>query len=137
MKRHYQDILDRIPAPPIWWDEHGVPRYCVFAPTESADIYADEVALVLIECQDCRRQFAVAICPDRPTELLADSIRANRIEYGDPPNVHCCPSGPTMSSIPRRVIEYWRTKETPSFGEWERDASLEIAIDPDWMKEGA
>jgi hypothetical protein len=27
MFTEYSDILDKIPQPPQWWDEHRVPRY--------------------------------------------------------------------------------------------------------------
>ena len=42
---------------------------------------------------------------DLPT--LSERIRDMTIAYGDPPNIGCCPAGPTMNSVPRRVLEYW------------------------------
>ena len=80
--------------------------------------------------------------PDKEREWrpLADIIRSHEIEYRDPPNVECCPDGPSQTSITRRVLEYWeRIQETyrdtgtgilQSRGrrDWTRDHSLEIEI---------
>ena len=75
-----------------------------------------------------------------PRRTLADIIRSHQIEYRDPPNVECCPDGPSQTSITRRVLEYWeRIPETyidPGTGilairghrDWTRDHSLEIEI---------
>lgn len=38
---------------------------------------------------------------------LKDLIQRKEIYYGDPPNIGCCPSGPTMNSIPVKIVEYW------------------------------
>jgi hypothetical protein len=43
MLQHYEDILSRIAEPPRGFDEHGVPRYCDFAPHRIANIYAREI----------------------------------------------------------------------------------------------
>lgn len=139
MRHHYEDIRALIATPPQWFDEHAVPRYCAFHPSASAYIYADEAALVLITCQDCRHPFHVCFTsgarrlehrPPRPT--LAEMIRDRTLHFGDPPNVGCCPAGPTMNSEPRRVIEFWRRNLWPQFG-WVRDLTLEIGIEPDWV----
>ena len=153
MLTHYEDILSRIAEPPRWFDEHGVPRYCEFAPQHIANIYADECALLAIECQSCGRPFNVAIDAAMANRMaskesaewrtLADVIRSHDIHYGDPPNVNCCGVGHTQNSIPRRVLEYWeRIQETaidPASGlrvvrghrHWTRDHSLEIEIPDD------
>jgi hypothetical protein len=135
MLHHYNDITSRIDSPPKWYDENGVPRYCDFAPDQTADIYVDEAALVEIGCQNCGREFLVAFSRKRadlgrlmrnqPYVTLAADIRANRVHYGDPPNAGCCPSGPTMNCDDRRVIEYWRRDGF----DWTRDPSLEISLD--------
>jgi hypothetical protein len=174
MLHDYDDIRSRIAQRPIWWDEHGVPRYRSFRPNDLADIYAEEAALVLITCQGCGHEFRVAFSfgpsekissierlllieiekrlPQTKEELeamrkevlnrawkrtLADSIREKCLHYGDPPNIGCCPAGPTMNSEPRQVLQYWRRFETDENGnirslEWHRDRSLEIDITPEW-----
>lgn len=69
---------------------------------------------------------------------LAHAIETDELHYGDPPNVFCCPAGPTMNSVPVRVIEYWRQEkpEGARLSEWVRVAELERALDPEWMRPG-
>lgn len=131
MNHHYADILALSPDPPQWWDENAVPRFCEFHPSHVADIYADEVALLQIQCQYCRRKFKVAMSRGtferhlqrRP--YLANDIKANRITYGDPPNIQCCAPGPTMSADELRVIEYWQRNHNH---EWNRIEEYEIDL---------
>ncbi len=132
MNHHYRDITDRLGNKPPWWDEHAVPRYCDFSPHNTADIYAREVCLVEIECQSCGEAFKVCMSrgdfgfgPDGLEDRrgsLAKAVESGAIHYGDPPNNGCCPAGPTMNSIPRQVIEFWRKGK--GF-EWERVPALE------------
>ncbi len=61
MHQHYEDILMRIPEPPLWFDDAGVPRFDAFKPSDLANIYAREAALVGIECQACGTAFRVAL----------------------------------------------------------------------------
>lgn len=127
MNNEYKDIRDRIPEPPKWWDEFAVPRYCDFHPREAANIYADEAALLLIECQACEREFHVCMSGRGAGEAIKDGS----IHYGDPPNVECCYSGPTMNVRDVRVLEYWKRD---AFGDrqWVRDADLEIELPRRW-----
>jgi hypothetical protein len=138
MNCDYEDIRRRIPFDPQWFDESAVPRYITFGPAEVSNIYAREAALVEIACQSCQRHFHVAFSRSsmddvrdqvrgRPSRLLADIIKEKTIHYGDPPNIRCCPAGPTMNSDPLRVLEYWRRDETTDH-EWRRDQSLEIDV---------
>lgn len=138
MKCNYSDILSRIPDKPSWFDECAVPRFVDFHPSRSSDIYARECALVEIGCQNCQTRFRVAFARSAVDDLkshrlgmkprtLADSIREKTIHYGDPPNVRCCPAGPTMNSDPLRVIEFWHKSRATDY-EWERDTSLEIDV---------
>jgi hypothetical protein len=60
MHHDYQDIRSRIAEEPKWFDEHAVPRFNNFEPSEIANIYAEECALVLIKCQNCDHEFKVA-----------------------------------------------------------------------------
>lgn len=145
MHHHYEDIRNLTAEPPAWWDEHAVPRYCSFSPHQVANIYADEVVLMIVDCQGCGRHFRVArssSLADRvigamgladvdalPT--LAERIAAGSIYYGDPPNADCCPAGPTMNSEPIAVLEYWRRAPAKSGGGFERDRRLERVIPRD------
>ncbi len=153
MFTHYGDILSRIAQPPRWFDEQGVPRYCDFAPDRIANIHAHECALLEIACQDCGQPFIVAIDQKGANEAiaivghntqwqkLAELVRSHRIQYSDPPNVGCCGADPSMTSVTKRVLEYWyRWEETYTEPgstavyvrarsmDWKRDPSLEIEI---------
>lgn len=137
MNHHYGDIRSRISEPPKWFDEHAVPRWSAFGPRETANIYADQVAFVHIACQSCSRDFLVCFSwcwSDKALRGQAPlSERVRDLHYGDPPNVECCPAGPTMNSVPRRVVQFWR-RDTPR-DDWRRDPSLEIAIDCEWAED--
>lgn len=134
MNRRYKDIIDRIPEGPRWFDEHAVPRYNDFSPSEIANIYASECCLLLIECQGCRREFKVAMSWDRMTDIDADMvpgtlelsrlIKNRGLHYGDPPNVDCCMAGPTMNSVPIRVLEFYKLERYT----WVRCSELEIEL---------
>ncbi len=133
MLHDYGDIRDRISEPAKWWDESGVPRYSDFAPRETANIYADECALVQIACQNCGTRFDVAFSRSKSFAVLegdkatlADRIRDGSLHYGDPPNTACCLAGPTMNCDDLRVIEYWHQEKFES----KRDETLEIALEP-------
>lgn len=150
MNHHYSDIVSRIKEEPKWYDENAVPRYSDFGPDEVADIYADEVALVLIKCQGCKTEFRVAfsrsvmdIVRGSKRTTIAEAIQAKELHYGDPPNAGCCASGPTMNSEPHRVLEYWSCHD-PKFAkdgkvvdvkyfDWQRNPELEVDITPDWV----
>ncbi len=145
MNADYEDIRSHITAPPSWFDERAVPRYTKFHPTHLANIYASEGVLMEIGCQNCGDPFHVALSflnlsHDSLTEWAYDEhknpiktfvglIHARRIHYGDPPNVRCCEAGPTMNSIPKRILEYWR-RGTTSY--WERDTALEVDLKDGW-----
>lgn len=138
MNADYSDIRDRIPEPPLWFDEHAVPRYMAFAPDLAANIYATEIVLLEVTCQACERAFKVCLSWDltdqaRGVQALSTQIRAQEIDYGDPPNVGCCAAGPTMTSVPRRVLEFWKNARPG----WVREHELEVAIDCAWAREDA
>lgn len=139
----YQDILERIPEKPKWWDEHGVPRYCDFSP-EAIVGYAKACCLFLVTCQRCGEEFHVSAyehqydgvnasgTPMKPGPSLAELIEKHELHYGDPPMVleGCCNGGWTMNSVPVRVLEFWR--RGPGNREWERVSEYEVDITPDW-----
>lgn len=122
----YADIRNKL-SEPEWWDECAVPRYCDFGPRQKANIYAIEVCLLLIECQGCGQEFEVCMSADERYSLSAQ-IDANILHYGDPPNTRCCPAGPTMNSVPRKVLEFWRRDRF----DFERVPDLEREIDCGW-----
>lgn len=135
MHHHYRDITSRISEPPKWYDEEAVPRYCDFAPDQTANIYASEAALVEIACQGCGTRFKVAFSWDRMdmkwvrgTPRLHEELTladVKDLHYGDPPNAGCCPSGPTMNCDDLRVLEFWRKNER---FRWTRIPELEVAL---------
>nr|WP_157872495.1 hypothetical protein [Bradyrhizobium sp. ORS 278] len=154
LNRCYEDILSRMPEEPVWFDEHAVPRYCDFHPSRVANIYANEAALVEVTCQSCSRLFHVAFAgcsrvlsaEEWPSGSIGQAIREKKLDYGDPPNVWCCPAGPSMNSLPRRVIQYWRqgnpaftvsdghrrvVTDTRAYFTWTRHPEFEVDIDPD------
>lgn len=132
MNAHYDDILKLIEQRPVWFDEHAVPRFCKPHPADVANIYASEVVFAQIACQGCGGKFVVAFSI-AATELfyhkalpLRDQISNQSLHYGDPPNIACCHSGPTMNSEMVQVLEYW--KRGKDF-EWARDSKLEVVFD--------
>lgn len=140
MHQHYDDILALTPAPPKWWDRNGYPRYCEFHPSRVEDIHAHEVALVDIRCQGCGERFEVSIYRHgRHDVSLVDLIASKALHYGDPPNIDCCPSGPTMNSVPVRVLQYWRRNWRRTYAtsmlDWRCDPDLAIEVKPDWAKD--
>jgi hypothetical protein len=153
MHASYDDIISRISTPPIWFDEHAVPRYCVFEPERSVSIHIGEIALAEITCQECQRLFRVAFSVvNFRKQTIAEAIRSKTLRYGDPPrhdgdpaDPHRCSAGATMNSEPRRVLEYWhrhdpryvegdRIINDKAYFKWLRDPSLETDIQPKWVK---
>lgn len=130
MKNNYNDILQLSAAPPLWWDENGVPRYKAFYPLTDAPLDTDEYVLTEIRCQECGKIYRVAIRQhgfSTEPDQLAREIKVRQIDYGDPPN-DCgedCHAGATMSSIPVRVIEYWARRKM-AFKGWKRLTEFEV-----------
>ena len=146
MRHHYDDIRSRIAEEPRWFDEKAVPRYCEFHPDRTANIYAREAVLFRIRCQGCPQTFDVCMSwsmgvrealarPPVTSSPLPGLIRTGALHYGDPPNVRCCPAGPTMNSEPMRVLQFWRQGGPNAAFEWVRVPDLEVALDPDWIDE--
>ena len=136
MHRHYEDILSRIADPPTWFDDGGVPRFGEFSPLHLGNIYASEAALAEVSCQNCGRVFHVALTEAFASSRfsLGDEIRLARVHYGDPPNVWCCSSGPSMKSVMHKIIEYW-IRDYERSSDWQREAAFEgpvskVPLDP-------
>lgn len=127
MKPAYQDILDRLGAP-LWWDEAEVPRYDSFSP-ELLHYPASSAALILISCQWCEEKFQVALS-DTEKDLV-QAARSRTLRYGDPPDTDCCSVGPTMNSIPLRVLQFWQRDQD---GAWRREGALEQELDCSWAE---
>ena len=110
MKQNYSDIRSKIADPPLWYDESGCPRYCDFLPGRASNIYAEEMALLEIACQNCGQRFIVAVSQDSYDRVLYHRVlsQEKEITYGDPPNIGCCPVGPTMGSNTIQLLELWR-----------------------------
>lgn len=130
MKAAYQDITSRL-GKPLWHDEEGVPRYEKFHPELVSNIYAQEAVLVRILCQGCGTPFDVAMTWDgtmmeRRTAVpsLQERVERGSVYYGDPPNMGCCASGPTMTSEPDRILEFWVRENM----EWARKPELEVEL---------
>jgi hypothetical protein len=138
VNHHYADIREKLGAPQ-WWDEHAVPRYCEFTPDATANIYTQEACLLLIECQNCGTEFKVCMsgsdCGFGRNGFedwrghLTKAVEDGSLHYGDPPNAGCCSSGPTMTSTPRRVLEFWRMERLL---DWQRVPNFERALDCEW-----
>lgn len=130
MNHHYSDIRSLSNAEPKWFDENAVPRYCEFTPDQTANIYANKCVLVLIACQDCGRHFEVCLSSDsiqyyvQNDRTLWEGLQS--LHYGDPPNVQCCPAGPTMNCVDVRILQAW---EQEPFGDWQRKPEYEIALE--------
>jgi hypothetical protein len=123
MYNYLGDIIDKL-GEPIWWDG-AIPRYCEFHPKVLNNIYAQECALILIKCQSCGHKFKVTINWDYAANGIINNIIKNGdiIEYGDPPNIRCCPAGPTETSDTIKILEFWQKNRNLG---WERNAELEI-----------
>ena len=157
MHAGYEDIIEAIGKPPLWWDEHGVPRFRAHHPKLSPDIYANEVVLLRIACQCCLHEQLVqrtwgsgqairwlihvewaalskgeAVDKSRSVRTLADAVRDGSIHYGDPPHHdddrgEFCHAGCTMNVYDLKIEEFWARKDPPDSG-WARVPALEILL---------
>jgi len=129
MHSEYEDIRSRIAENPSWFDEHGVPRYCEFSTARLANIYWREAALVVIRCQACHHHFNVAFSYtpfiSGTTTSLEEKVRKGILHYGDPPNIGCCPPGPSMNSELIKVLQFWKRERL----EDSRIHDLEVSFD--------
>jgi hypothetical protein len=142
MYQPYIDILDRL-GNPLWWDEHGVPRYEAFTPRLCSDIYADFAALLEIQCQECDRTFPVASSwnlvenaldrseknPPQDCKLPHDGD-AGDFTYGDAPWHDSNPEGKgqcggtTMTTFVVRILQFYKR----DVGDWIRLPEHEVYV---------
>lgn len=136
MRQSYKDIIERA-GPPDWFDECAVPRYGSFEPSRVANVYAREVAFLLIRCRACGTPFKAAVSwpnaspvPDNP---IAELIATRQLCYGDPPNTACCAKSTFAGSVTERVLEYWYYQNIHTG--WIRDRVFEgdPAEDRSWL----
>ena len=112
MHHDYNDIRKRIPEPPKWYDENGVPRYGTFTPDEVPDIYATQVVYLCIACQSCAERFNVAMSFREfrwnGKDMVPGHIVPKEAHYGDPPRHDCRGAGETMNCDDLAVLQSWR-----------------------------
>jgi hypothetical protein len=92
MKARYDDIVAAAPHPPLWWDEHGVPRYKVFDPTLCGDPDARQAMLLQVACVHCRKFCFLAVSsPHLDLDIMSDlSARGAGGLYGLLPHFDHC-----------------------------------------------
>ena len=104
MKARYDDILQF--GTPLWYDEHGVPRYVPFAPEHCGDPNAQQAALLQVACTICRRQCDVAVSsPTLDLDIQTDLAARGMALYGLLPNFDHC-GRPNQGDW--RVHSIWR-----------------------------
>lgn len=152
MLASFMDIKTRIKEAPKWFDSNGVPRYGKFHPDLCPNIYADEMVLLEIACQDCGRRFLVEMNWDKfgsflrggkiPSfrkrlmewKKLSDEKKKEEwspIHYGDPP-IHGC-VGDTMNVYDLRLVQLWaRSKKFPWTMTRRRRLEIEL-MSKDWF----
>ena len=138
----YDDIREAIPAPPLWFDGNGVPRYAPFDP-DMLGVYDKICVLYQIECQSCSQQFLVGEGwtdydlvwgHEEPVTYKIEDVCA-AYHYGDPPRHGCV--GDTMNCIDLTVVQAWeRNKDYLDFDHpYLRRNDLEGPMDlPEWAK---
>lgn len=108
MHNDFKDIISAAcGAIPLWWDQNGTPRFVKHHPRHCPDIYADTVVLMEIACQSCHREFEVQMSSGLFRNIRLQGPGKGMPNYGDPPNVGCCPSGATMTCDDLRILEWW------------------------------
>lgn len=141
MLRMYEDIR-AVMGEPLWFDDHGVPRYIAFSP-ERLGVYIHECALVLIGCQSCNATFKVAFgwnpwggcatCFRMHEFMTPERLKEDGLHYGDPPRHDCPGAGETMNCDDIRVLEWWRRQDGETV--MSKELGVEVVKDPvAWME---
>ena len=131
MKPKYNDILSRISSVPLWYDSNGVPRFDPFRPDLCSNIYADEIILLKIQCQECHESFLVEMHSSKSNDLQSLEYKVihferyimNPIHYGDPPRHNDC-VGNTMNAESLQIVEFWKRNRF----DWIRKSKYEISF---------
>jgi len=121
----YDDIEDRL-GKPLWWDQHGCPRYARFAP-ELVTVYAQVASLIEVACQACSKRFTVGQPGLTAGEIVMSTalqgltkadfernLQRFPLEYGDVQGHGRC-AGETMTTDLIRVLELWSREK----GAWQ------------------
>lgn len=124
MWHDYPDIRALTDKEPLWWDANGTPRFVEFRPDLCPHIYATQVALVRISCQECGRTFGVEMHVGM-LNIGDQRGEPKQWHYGDPPRHGDCWAGETMNCWDLEVLQVW---EKGKYAEWHRRADLEGAI---------
>ena len=142
MLRSYSDITSRL-GEPLWWDEHGAPRYEPFNP-RMLGVYDDIAVLYRIKCQACLKPMLVASSSNPMSRMKWHWMFAKDgdeypkpdlakfcvgIHYGDPPRHGCPGAGETMNCYDTEIIEAWERYEGGQFKEWTRHPELEVELE--------
>lgn len=132
MLAEYEDIKKKIKEIPKWYDTNGVPRYDKFHPELSPNIYATEVVLMEISCQNCGERFMVEMNWSasfdglRGITPLHKQIKKKSIHYGDPPShIKTDHAGSTMNCDDLRIKEFWTREDSL---DWKRVKKYEIQL---------
>src|SRR5882724_7909285 len=125
MLQDYPDIRNRL-GEPLWYDYNGTPRYDEHQPRLCPDIYARQVVLLRIGCQnecgfECLVQMHSGLLSNR-------KLDRKTIHYGDPPQHEQCASGCTMNCNDLAVVEWWEKNEK---ADWVRMPEHEGPVDED------
>lgn len=125
MLNDYLDIRRRIPEPPEWFDENGVPRYDEPHPSLCPNIYADEVVFFEIACQCCGARYVVERNWQRrdSSPSLTERVNQKDLHYGDPP-CWACAAGSSMTSDSIRTLQFW-TRLNSNHSDWALVPELE------------
>jgi hypothetical protein len=146
MKSNYEDIY-MVAAEgdfhdPVWYDENGCPRFVAFNPELCPDIYAQEVILLEIACQNCHKKFMVQMSSwswhkgrqgfgERMTLYLKDKRPGafTPMHYGDPPRHDCI--GDTENCYDLRVVEFWVKSDLTNKADerWTRHPEFEVKFE--------
>ena len=151
-------------APDIYADEAALveiacqachERYLVCMTTSQHSIHSDFARMAgihfMVDAKSGKTTDLAEIERKYPDKMhtIAGRIRAGTLHYGDPPNTGCCSSGPSMTSLALRVVEYWSRKndkyvengviiDHEAYWTWERNAEYEVELpDMQYLREGA
>jgi len=107
VKAHYFEILEAFDEEPLWYDWHGVPRWCI--PEEA---HYPRHLMGRIRCQECRKEFWVALGDPVYYQDLSALIAGR---HGNVVPVEDAEFDPVNKSH-LKLIEYWSYGDSPRHG---------------------